>query len=102
MKNDELKHIEGVAALENNHYNTTNEIKRQCIFLNWQGGLNLALLALALFFGYNWCKQTKQIAEMKNYNMLTDRIVDLEWHLIELVDVIAEIKGNPPDINAGL
>ena len=52
MKNDELKHIEGVAALENNHYNTTNEIKQQFDSLwNWAMRFNkwkLLLLVLLL------------------------------------------------------
>ncbi len=101
MKNDELAHIEGVAALENKHHDTTNAIKRQCIFINWQGGLNLALLATALFCGYNWNKRIIEAAEFPNHKEITQRIIELELYILDLNEVIASIKESPPDRGAG-
>ena len=93
MKNDELAHIEGVAALENKHHDTTNAI--------WQGGLNLALLATALFCGYNWNKRIIEAAEFPNHKEITQRIIELELYILDLNEVIASIKESPPDRGAG-
>jgi|TARA_R110002020_G_scaffold241992_2_gene455283 hypothetical protein len=101
MKNDELTHIEGVAALEHQHHDTTNEIKQQCVFINWQGWLNIILIATVLFCGYNWNKRVLEASQTTNHEELSEKIAELEQYLIRLNESVARIKESPPDTNGG-
>lgn len=101
MKKDELTHIEGAAALELHHHDTTHEIKRRCIYLNWQGWLNIILIATVLFCGYNWNKRALEANEITNHEELSEKIAELELYLIRLNESVARITESPPDISGG-
>lgn len=92
MKNDELHHIEGAAALEFQHHDTTHEIKRRCVYLNWQGWLNIILIATVLFCGYNWNKRVLEASQIKSHEEISEKIAELEKYLVTLNETVSWIK----------